>query len=168
MKEARSERRKTVSSATSSAVPRRPAGCSEIRWSRARVGVPEEGGVDEAGADGVDPDALCRVFEGRRFCEADDAVLGGDIGGGAREAVGAEDRGHVDGAAARRDDGGEFVAHRVEDPAEVGGDDAVPVLDGVLPGGAPGPAMPALFTARWRAPKVSTATAHLLRRRPGR
>lgn len=45
------------------------------------VRVAQQRGVDEAGADRVDADVLCRVFKCRRLGEADDSVLGGDVRG---------------------------------------------------------------------------------------
>jgi hypothetical protein len=57
-------------------------------------------GVDDAGTDSVDTDAVGGVVEGRRAGEADDAVLGRGVGRLALEALDPGTGGHVDDGAA--------------------------------------------------------------------
>src|SRR4051812_32499717 len=57
-------------------------------------------GLDGAGANGVDADAARRVFERGAFGEAEDAVLGGVVGGAAGVADEAAERRAVDDRAA--------------------------------------------------------------------
>src|SRR5580698_1001510 len=88
-------------------------------------------GVDIAGRDGVDRDALLGVFLRQRLGEADHAGLGGRIVGLANLALLAVDRRDVDDAAEvalahALDD----VAGHVEDRGEVDADDLAPLLLG--------------------------------------
>ena len=103
-KEAASEHSQTTAAAISSGVPIRPIGSWRDHLCAAFGGAAGEAlhhrGVDDAGADGVDADVRCRVVERGRLGQADDAVLGGDVGGAAGEALDAGARGGVDDRAA--------------------------------------------------------------------
>ena len=73
---------------------RRPCGLSRASSARASsslrpvlrlmfaIDASEHVGVDEARADGIDPDAVSRIFGGKRAHQPDRAMLGGDIGRG--------------------------------------------------------------------------------------
>src|SRR4029453_1731199 len=94
-------------------------------------------GVDDPGADGVDPDTLVGVLEGGGLGEANDGVLGGGVGGLLGDADDAGAGGGVDDCAAtvgehERD----LVLEADEDAARVDRHELVPVaLGGVDDGG---------------------------------
>ncbi len=90
-----------------------------------------EAGIDPAGADRVHRDPLGGEFEGERGREGDEAALGGSIGGAARSAAQARDRGGVDNRAARglREMGDRGAAGQ-EGAAQVDGHETVPVGGG--------------------------------------
>ena len=62
----------------------------------ASVGQQRHTGVDEAGAEAVDQDALGREVDRERPCHVDEAALGGRVGDAVGGAAHAEDRGNVD------------------------------------------------------------------------
>ena len=77
-------------------------------------------GEDEPGADGIDPDALGAVLNGRRLAGTDDPVLGRLVDAGVGGPVQATDGGPVDdGAATRLEHGADAVLHTKHHPAEV-------------------------------------------------
>jgi hypothetical protein len=85
-------------------------------------------GVDDAGADGVDADAVGGVVQGGRFGEADEAVLGCGVGGLALEALDAgAGRGVDDRAAAAGQHERDLVLHGDEHATEVDRHQAVPL-----------------------------------------
>jgi hypothetical protein len=95
----------------------------------------QQGGLDEAGTHGIDPDALLGVLDGRGASQTDHAMLGRDVGAGLGEPDRAEDRGHVDdGAAPVGEHGRELMEHAVEDAVQVDRQDLAPALDRILPG----------------------------------
>jgi len=88
-KEAASEHSQTTAAAISSGQPMRPMGSWGDDPVPAFVGAFGEAvhhlGVDDAGADGVDPDVRPGVVEGGVLSQPDDAVFGGGVGGPAAE-----------------------------------------------------------------------------------
>jgi hypothetical protein len=85
----------------------------------------------------ADVDVEARELLGGGLREADDAGLGRSVVRLAEVAHLADDRGHVDDAAAAAlDEVREGGVRAVEDAAEVGGDDLLPLLDGHAADGA--------------------------------
>ena len=96
----------------------------------------EERGSDEARTDRVHPDAFRSVLQCGVLGQAEDAVLGCDIGDRARESHGAEDRRHVDDrAAAVASHRGDLRASAEEDAVEVDRHHGSPSIQGILAGG---------------------------------
>lgn len=90
--------------------------------------------LDETGAEGVDLDVEARELLGGGLREADDAGFGRGVVRLAEVAHLADDRGHVDDAAAAAlDQVRQGGVGAVKDAAEVGGDDLLPLLDGHTP-----------------------------------
>jgi hypothetical protein len=93
----------------------------------------DHGGVDRAGADGVDPHPARPVFEGCRLGESDHPVLGGVVGRPSGVADQASDGGAVDdGAVSLLSHLGEFVFHRRPHAAQVHGCDRVETVCGFV------------------------------------
>ena len=130
-KRARSEQRKTTTSAMSSGI----ADASErrlglhVRHRPVETGEEDvgEAGVDHPGRDRVDPDARA-VLERGGGGEGHDRRLGGCVGRLARgRSSPADRRGAHDGAAAGLQDERDAGLHAVEDPGEVERDDPRPL-----------------------------------------
>src|SRR5581483_6414587 len=85
--------------------------------------------IDQAGIDGVHADAVLDVFESRRSCQADNAVLGRDVGADTGVTRQRTDRCVVDdGAAALAFHLPQLVLHRAPHAAQVDPDHAIPLF----------------------------------------
>ena len=95
----------------------------------------EDRGLGDRRGDGIDRDVVGRELLAERLGQADDAGLGGRIGGGVGVAFLAGDRGDIgDAAVVPLDHAGDDRLAAIERAGEVDADHLVPLLGRVLPG----------------------------------
>jgi hypothetical protein len=154
-----SQHSQSTAAAISSGVPIRPSGSDAITLSFGSVtGVPlHHFGVDDARANGIDPDIALHVIDRGVFRKIDHTVLRGGVRGSTSETPDSGARGGVhDRPSAALEHQRDLILHAHEHAPEVDRDDPVPLLLGNIGSRVGLLSAPALLNAMSRPPNIST------------